>query len=195
MGVKGEVERTSARDLEPEDLIGAAGRRKGADGGDIMMAGVDTAEGGEDGEGRGEDSWVEVSIDVPGQRDEDGTMGFLAEMIREGLVADGMLRGRLWINGGWHWRIYVDVCSPCCALSSSLLVCLVTLSLLSFVHGHASPVTKPTISLSALLLPSLLRTLLTLQLRFSSSPLLPPTPSPSSPCQHTSLCSSPVSLP
>lgn len=62
--------------------------------------------------GKGQDSWIEVTIDMPGfARDDDGVVVFLAQMLQEGLVADGGLRDRLWIGWGWHWRIYVDVCA------------------------------------------------------------------------------------
>ncbi|KAL8762438.1 MAG: hypothetical protein Q9184_001566 [Pyrenodesmia sp. 2 TL-2023] len=60
--------------------------------------------------GKGQDSWIEVTVDLPGLgRDDDGVVVFLAQMLQEGLVADGGLRDRLWIGWGWHWKIYVDV--------------------------------------------------------------------------------------
>lgn len=60
--------------------------------------------------GKGQDSWIEVTVDLPGLgRDDDGVVVFLAQMLQEGLVADGGLRDRLWIGRGWHWRVYVDV--------------------------------------------------------------------------------------
>ncbi|KAL8736463.1 MAG: hypothetical protein Q9166_000255 [cf. Caloplaca sp. 2 TL-2023] len=60
--------------------------------------------------GKGQDSWIEVTIDMPGfGRDDDGAVVFLAQMLQEGLVADGGLRDRLWIGWGWHWRVYVDI--------------------------------------------------------------------------------------
>ncbi|KAI4178999.1 MAG: hypothetical protein LQ346_007299 [Caloplaca aetnensis] len=60
--------------------------------------------------GKGQDSWIEVTVDLPGLgRDDDGVVVFLAQMLQEGLVADGGLRDRLWIGRGWHWRVYVDI--------------------------------------------------------------------------------------
>lgn len=53
--------------------------------------------------------WVDVSIDIPGQRDDDNTAIFLSQMIHEGLVADGYLEQRLWMNTNWHWKLYIDV--------------------------------------------------------------------------------------
>ncbi|KAI4259639.1 MAG: hypothetical protein L6R35_007452, partial [Caloplaca aegaea] len=60
--------------------------------------------------GKGQDAWIEVTVDMPGfGRDDDGVVVFLAQMLQEGLVADGGLRDRLWIGWGWHWRVYVDI--------------------------------------------------------------------------------------
>jgi exosome complex component RRP42 len=95
VGVKGEVERT-----------GDARRNVDIRGEDEEMEGTET-EGF--GGGRGEESWIEVSIDIPGQREDDAMVVFLAQMIGEGLVADGGLKDRLVINGRWHWRLYIDV--------------------------------------------------------------------------------------
>lgn len=63
-------------------------------------------EGEGEGEEEGEDSWVEVAIE---QREDEAEGVFLAETLREGLLADGNLRGRLAIGRRWHWRIFVDV--------------------------------------------------------------------------------------
>ncbi len=98
VGVKGEVERT-----------GDARRNVDVGGEDEGMGGTGSEEFGEE---KGEDGWIEVSIDVPGQRDDDAMVVFLAQMIDEGLVADGWLRSRLVINGRWHWRLYIDVRHP-----------------------------------------------------------------------------------
>lgn len=61
----------------------------------------------------GSGSWVEMSIEIPGLRDDDPLPVFLAEMMREGLIQSGSgsggLKERLVINQGWHWRVYVDV--------------------------------------------------------------------------------------
>ncbi|KAI4144076.1 MAG: hypothetical protein LQ341_002732 [Variospora aurantia] len=48
--------------------------------------------------GKGQDAWIEVTVDMPGfGRDDDGVVVFLAQMLQEGLVANGGLRDRLWI--------------------------------------------------------------------------------------------------
>ncbi|KAJ5899308.1 hypothetical protein N7495_004052 [Penicillium taxi] len=69
----------------------------------------------------GQGSWVQMSIEIPGFRDDDALPVFLSEMMREALVGSvtgsaadksdmsGGLKGRLVINKGWHWRLYIDV--------------------------------------------------------------------------------------
>lgn len=83
---------------------------------------------GEGGEGSssavtgGHGSWVQMSIEIPGFRDDDALPVFLSEMMRESLVGSvgvkdksgeenmaGGLKGRLVINKRWHWRLYIDV--------------------------------------------------------------------------------------
>ena len=59
----------------------------------------------------GDDGWVEVSIDMPGFRDDDSLPVFLAAMVNEALLASGDLPDRLWINRRFHWRLYIDVCT------------------------------------------------------------------------------------
>lgn len=119
MGVKAEVEKTvlttgtlDLRQLQQQDQ-------------------EDYAEGEEDGEGKegsaskaGQGSWVQMSIEIPGFRDDDALPVFLSEMMRESLVGssakkgsdgedddimEGGLKGRLVINKRWHWRLYIDV--------------------------------------------------------------------------------------
>ncbi|KAM0801466.1 ribosomal protein S5 domain 2-type protein [Usnea florida] len=98
VGVKAEIEKLQAVGNDRwYDNMG-----EGPSGGDEEMG-----DGGE--EGIGEDKWIEVVVDVPGQRDDDTMVVFLAQMIHEGLVADGGLRNRLVINRRWHWRLYIDI--------------------------------------------------------------------------------------
>ncbi|KAJ5720505.1 3' exoribonuclease family protein (Rrp42) [Penicillium malachiteum] len=93
---------------------------------------LDVDQDAETGEGEGESasaatgghgSWVQMSIEIPGFRDDDALPVFLAEMLRESLVGSvggndgdngerhmaGGLKGRLVINKRWHWRLYIDV--------------------------------------------------------------------------------------
>ncbi|KAM5439398.1 Exosome complex component rrp42 [Microsporum ferrugineum] len=85
----------------------------------------------------GSGSWVEMSIEIPGLRDDDPLPVFLAEMMREGLIQSGSgsggLKERLVINQGWHWRVYVDVLllSPPLSYPLPLLSLTTHLALLS----------------------------------------------------------------
>jgi exosome complex component RRP42 len=97
-GVKAEVEKSQWRPGTGEESLR-----------------VDEAEGDdEDGragsnEGTGENSWIVVSIEVPGYRDDDALPVFLSAMLTEALLADGKLKDRLWINRRFHWKLYIDV--------------------------------------------------------------------------------------
>ncbi|RAO67684.1 uncharacterized protein BHQ10_003696 [Talaromyces amestolkiae] len=118
VGVKAELERTLATDAL--DLRQLQELEQGADYGD--------EDGGDGGGGSGEGSratpgqgsWVQMSIEIPGFRDDDALPVFLSEMMRESLVGSaasgnedekmvGGLKGRLVINRRWHWRLYIDV--------------------------------------------------------------------------------------
>jgi exosome complex component RRP42 len=61
------------------------------------------------GENEGQEEWVELSVEIPEFRDDDGLPIFLAELLREGLVGEEGLQKRLVINRGWHWRLIIDV--------------------------------------------------------------------------------------
>jgi exosome complex component RRP42 len=58
----------------------------------------------------GENAWVEMTVEIPGFRDDDAMPVFLAALLSEALLADGEFTRRLWINSRFHWRLYVDVC-------------------------------------------------------------------------------------
>ncbi|KAK4508074.1 hypothetical protein PRZ48_001811 [Zasmidium cellare] len=87
VGVKAEVERTGRK----------GGLVRGKEDGEV------------EGEERGEDGWLDVSIEIPGTRDDDALPVFLAAMLTEALLADGELKGRLVIGRVWHWRLFVDI--------------------------------------------------------------------------------------
>lgn len=74
-------------------------------------------EGGWEGEagGDGKAEWVEVTVDIPGQRDDEPVVVFLGAMLHEALVAGGGLQRALRISGGWHWKLYIDVRLHLCA--------------------------------------------------------------------------------
>ncbi|KAI4099514.1 MAG: hypothetical protein L6R37_005941 [Teloschistes peruensis] len=110
VGVKAEVERTlgSKNSADQSQYHGTARDE------DVKMQHSVEVDGAQErrqqAKGKGQDSWIEVSVDMPGfGRDDDGIVVFLGQMLQEGLVADGGLRDRLWIGWGWHWRIHVDI--------------------------------------------------------------------------------------
>lgn len=125
VGVKAEVEKTvlSADTLDASNLSQQQGDF-------AAQEGRDGREGAGSAAVAGHGSWVQVSIEIPGFRDDDALPVFLSEMMRESLVGSvaggndssdemaGGLKGRLVINKRWHWRLYIDV-----SLSSE--VCLV----------------------------------------------------------------------
>ncbi|KAI8936212.1 hypothetical protein NX059_006640 [Plenodomus lindquistii] len=59
--------------------------------------------------GKGQNSWLEMSVQVPGFRDEDALPVFLSSMLTESLLASGALKDRLYINRRFHWKLYVDI--------------------------------------------------------------------------------------
>lgn len=118
VGVKAEVEKTvlAADTLDSRSLSqhGDALNREGEEGSAAVS-------------GQGE--WVQMSIEIPGFRDDDALPVFLSEMMRESLVGSvaggdvdgakemaGGLKGRLVINKRWHWRLYIDVSFSKCFL-------------------------------------------------------------------------------
>ncbi|PTB70059.1 putative exoribonuclease family protein [Trichoderma citrinoviride] len=64
---------------------------------------------GDDGERYREGEWLEMTVEIPGMRDDDAGTVFLAELLREALLADGELAKKLWINRRFHWRLYLDI--------------------------------------------------------------------------------------
>lgn len=64
----------------------------------------------------GADDWVEMTVEIPGYRDDESSTLFLAAMLSEALLADGAFTQRLWINSRFHWRLYLDVGSVLRAL-------------------------------------------------------------------------------
>ena len=53
--------------------------------------------------------WLEITVEIPGYRDDDATTVFLASMLSEALVADGEFAKKLVINRRFHWKLYLDV--------------------------------------------------------------------------------------
>ena len=63
----------------------------------------------EETEKRGLNEWVELTVEIPGFRDDDSMPIFLAALLSEALLADGEFTKRLWINRRFHWKLYLDV--------------------------------------------------------------------------------------
>ncbi len=109
VGVKAEVEQ-SRTFVSATGEVGAEGvLGLGAGGvGDVDMDEEDDEQTSR--AGKGEETWLEVAIEIPGMRDDDALPVFLSAMLTEALLADGELKDRLWINRRFHWRLYIDVC-------------------------------------------------------------------------------------
>lgn len=105
VGVKAEVEKSGRRGGLQSSGVGS---------GDVEMGLEGDAEDSDDNNnnqkrGKGEESWLEVSIQIPDMRDDDALPVFLAAMLTEALLADGNVKDRLYINSRFHWRLYIDV--------------------------------------------------------------------------------------
>ena len=115
VGIKAEVEKTrSAQHATSEQESSARGLGT-AGGQEIEMGDADAAGQTEDvkeGSRKGEDSWLDVVVEIPGFRDDDALPVFLGAMLSEALLADGELQDRLYINRRFHWRLYIDVSLP-----------------------------------------------------------------------------------
>lgn len=96
VGVKAEVEKTPQR-----PVLGELGEQE-----DVVMNSGDEASHGT---GQGQNGWIEMSVEVPGFRDDDALPVFLASMLTESLLASGELKDRLYINRRFHWKLYIDV--------------------------------------------------------------------------------------
>ncbi|KAF9696154.1 hypothetical protein EKO04_005836 [Ascochyta lentis] len=57
----------------------------------------------------GQNAWIEMSVEVPGFRDDDALPVFLASMLTESLLASGELKDRLYINRRFHWKLFIDI--------------------------------------------------------------------------------------
>ncbi|KAF2869916.1 3' exoribonuclease family, domain 1-domain-containing protein [Massariosphaeria phaeospora] len=102
VGVKAEVDRSPWRPVptERETMLSVAT-------GDMAMEDRDDAD--DDSKGKGQNSWVEVSVEIPGFREDDALPVFLASMLTESLLASGELKDRLYMNRRFHWKLYIDI--------------------------------------------------------------------------------------
>jgi exosome complex component RRP42 len=94
VGVKAEVEKSRQRPSLGEHEQ------------DVEMRDQDDVHGSK---GKGQNAWLEMSVEVPGFREDDALPVFLASMLKESLLASGELKDRLYINRRFHWKLYVDV--------------------------------------------------------------------------------------
>ncbi|KAL1901470.1 Exosome complex component rrp42 [Sporothrix stenoceras] len=119
VGVKAQVERTRRGESgegedddedDVEDLWGDAADDDGGDG-EGTKGGAKNGGGGA-GSGSGGNaspSWVEVTVEIPGVRDDDASTVFLGALLAEALLADGGLTQALRINRRFHWKLFLDV--------------------------------------------------------------------------------------
>ncbi|TDZ66006.1 Exosome complex component RRP42 [Colletotrichum trifolii] len=61
------------------------------------------------GDARGRNEWIEMTVEIPGSRDDDAATVFLARMLSEALLADGEFSKKLQINSRFHWKLYLDI--------------------------------------------------------------------------------------
>ncbi|KAF2637101.1 exoribonuclease family protein [Massarina eburnea CBS 473.64] len=105
VGVKAEVEKSQLRP--------GAGAGAGAEEGKMLSVAtgeVEMRDGEEDGSrGKGRNSWIDMSVEIPGFRDDDALPVFLASMLTESLLASGELKDRLYINSRFHWKLGIDI--------------------------------------------------------------------------------------
>lgn len=118
--MKADIQKTVPASTRPN------GAPKDSEDNDVPLGGVGAPPSGLKGEQdiagpHGEHDWVDVTIDMPGQRDDESTVVFLAQMIHEGLIADGTLPMKLYINRRWHWKLYIEVGLAPCPLFFSLI--------------------------------------------------------------------------
>ncbi|GAB1313258.1 Exosome complex component rrp42 [Madurella fahalii] len=128
VGVKAEVEKTRSRHDDETVYV------EGGSSGDNDDGDNEGEEAKNDGTRRtGESDWVEMTVEIPGLRDDDSGTAFLAAMLSEALLADGGFAKRLWINRRFHWKLYLDIIliSPPLSYPLPLLSLTTHLALLS----------------------------------------------------------------
>ncbi|KAK7753852.1 Exosome complex component rrp42 [Diatrype stigma] len=137
VGAKAEVAKTAARPSQLYRARNSDGRRDRAPGQtEAEREGLDAEDENQDDEdedGAGENDWVEMTVEIPGYRDDDSSTVFLATMLSEALLADGEFTKKLWINRRFHWKLYLDIIliSPPLSYPLPLLSLTTHLALLS----------------------------------------------------------------
>lgn len=100
VGVKAEVEKSKQRFAHAHLEVGREAEVEDDE---------DAEDRGSTDERRGENEWVEISVEIPGFRDDDSMPIFLASLLNEAMLADAEFTKRLYINRRFHWKIYIDV--------------------------------------------------------------------------------------
>ncbi|KAI0198726.1 ribosomal protein S5 domain 2-type protein [Astrocystis sublimbata] len=145
VGAKAEVEKTVSRGITYEEEDGQLvssrqqGRRQQKTDQETIIPDEHKERIGNGGRGRDEtdriceDDWLELTVEIPGYRDDDSGTVFLASMLSESLLADGKLTKKLWINRRFHWKLYLDIIliSPPLSYPLPLLSLTTHLALLS----------------------------------------------------------------
>ncbi|KAI1855157.1 hypothetical protein JX265_006701 [Neoarthrinium moseri] len=115
VGVKAEVEKTRLSPYQDRNGRRQGSRRKGP-AKSKQGKPEDSEDSGEEEDGelqdaevKGSNDWVEISVEIPGYRDDDSSTVFLGTMLSEALLADGDFTRRLWINRRFHWKLYIDI--------------------------------------------------------------------------------------
>ncbi|KAK0674685.1 ribosomal protein S5 domain 2-type protein [Cercophora samala] len=110
VGVKAEVEKTKRR--WDDDTIFSENNHHQQQ----QQQQQQQQEGEEENEGRnnndeegGSSDWVELTVEIPGYRDDDSGTVFLGQMLSEALLADGGFVKRLRINRRFHWKLFLDI--------------------------------------------------------------------------------------
>lgn len=117
IGVKAQLEKTA----DPYGTLAA--RESRLAGG----AGGDDAGGDEDSALKGRNEWLDLSIEIPGTRDDEGSTVFLANMLSEAVLADGEFAKKLYINRRFHWKLCLDVSSRALLLPLTLESSMLTM--------------------------------------------------------------------
>ncbi|KAI9710946.1 MAG: hypothetical protein M1820_002383 [Bogoriella megaspora] len=110
VGVKAEVEKSAWKPSTEHGVhLGPGGGDEGDDEQQDDEGGAGGAEGKRKKQGVGENSWIEISVEIPGYRDDDTMPIFLSAMLIEAVLASGDLKDRLWLNNRFHWKLYIDI--------------------------------------------------------------------------------------
>ncbi|KAK1506261.1 3' exoribonuclease family protein [Colletotrichum tamarilloi] len=82
---------------------------------------------------KGNNEWLEITVEIPASREDDAATVFLANMLSEALLADGEFTKKLRINSRFHWKLYLDILliSPPLSYPLPLLSLTTHLSLLA----------------------------------------------------------------